>query len=585
MDDRPVLLEAAEGDNSLTVSLPDKLKTGRYYLTLLAQGEKSAETVPGELRVEPAAVTLESAHPTTAYWDSKVNGFSFDLIGDNFSADVTQDDVEIIGQGSIVKGRDPKGQCDTPGQELPCLWVEAQPSQTIARKMHIVGYPPKRYQQWYQGPMSVKVRVSGTESGEKKLVLARMSETAVLIWTVAIFGILCFVIFRLVTGGVRDYEVHGKHYSPLRSFLLDKETNSYSLSKFQFFAFSLVFVFGYLYVMLCRWMVQWQFTLPDVPSNLAGMLAISAGTTIVAIGATSSRGSKGAGPVQPSSADFISVGGLVVPERFQFFVWTLVACIGFIALLISQDPATLNEFPTFPSGLLYVMGVSAGGYLGGKVTRKPGPVIKSIALVKNEATANKPKGDPVIVIQGENLSLGADYLIDGKKLPIVTKDPDQPAGDKSDNDTLKLVTGVQQDQSADPKFCSELKITIKDQAQVNLMKGDHTFRILNPDGQFSETPFTADAPKIDSVTADGGDAVNHGGAAVVLLVGGSGFRPGMAAKWTAVNKEPADLSASAVQYVDDKNVKVTLIPGEAGTGVLMLTTPKGVAVTKSVEVK
>src|SRR5258708_22196566 len=136
--------------------------------------------------------------------------------------------------------------------------------------MHIVCYQPKRYQQWYQGPLSEKVRVGEASSGEKKLVLARMSETAVLIWTVAIFGILCFVIYKLVTGGVRDYVVHGQRYSPLRAFLLDKETNSYSLSKFQFFLFSLVFVFGYLYVLLCRWLVQWQFTLPDVPSNLAG---------------------------------------------------------------------------------------------------------------------------------------------------------------------------------------------------------------------------------------------------------------------------------------------------------------------------
>ena len=124
---------------------------------------------------------------------------------------------------------------------------------------------------------------------------------------------------------------------------------------------------------------------------------------------------------------------------------------------------------------------------------------------------------------------------------------------------------------------------------MDLTRGDHIFRILNPDGQFSETPFAADAPKIDSVKQEGAElepnTVSHGDSTVILLVTGSGFRPGMAAKWTAVNKEPQDLSNSAVEYVDDKNLKVTLIPGEAGTGVLMLTTNKGSAVTKSLTVK
>ena len=40
--------------------------------------------------------------------------------------------------------------------------------------------------------------------------------------------------------------------------LLDKETNSYSLSKFQLFLFTAVFVFGYIYLFLCRWLVQWN---------------------------------------------------------------------------------------------------------------------------------------------------------------------------------------------------------------------------------------------------------------------------------------------------------------------------------------
>src|SRR5437867_7602133 len=113
-------------------------------------------------------------------------------------------------------------------------------------------------------------------------------------------GYSCF--FFRAEDGIRDNDIHGRRYSPFWAFFIDKQTNSYSLSKFQFLSFSSVFVFGYLYVFLCRWLVQWQFALPDVPSSFTGILAISAGTTLAAAGATAARGSKGSGPMLPSAA-------------------------------------------------------------------------------------------------------------------------------------------------------------------------------------------------------------------------------------------------------------------------------------------
>src|SRR5262245_56444685 len=58
------------------------------------------------------------------------------------------------------------------------------------------------------------------------------------------------------------------------------------------------------------------------------------------------RGEQGAGDTKPSLSDFITVSGQVVAERFQF-LWTLLACLGFVAPLLSQDPATIDGFPTF----------------------------------------------------------------------------------------------------------------------------------------------------------------------------------------------------------------------------------------------
>ena len=561
--------DAKLGDDKKTISvtLPDKLLPGRYFLTLTYAGLQDA-VVPSELRVV-SDVQLDSAHPTTAYRNGK-GSFDFDIIGRNFSPNTKDDDISIAGQGSIIKTHAAsKKDCDnaTP-EQLPCLWFEAPD------KIHVVGYKGEPY----QGPISFGAQVGSAQSAQKTLVLARLSPAGIRFWSILIFGVLAYIIYRLVAGGLRNSGVanDGQRYSPFASFFLDKETDTYSLSKFQLLLFSATFIFGYVYVFLCGWLVQWHFVLPDVPATFSGILGMSAGTTVIAAGATSARGSKGAGGIRPSFSDFITTGGQVVPERFQYFVWTLTACFGFVALLLSQDPATVSGFPDIPQGLLYVMGVSAGGYLAGKVTRAPGPVIRNIAWNNDQK---------LLVVQGENLSDQGDYFIDGKKLPIVT------------DDTRKLLASTPQEQASDRSFCSELRITISDQAGLDLSTGDHVFRIMNKDAQFADMRFTADPPSIDSVQTDppppqpfkapdGTElktAIAASGQNTPIKVVGTGFRTGIIARWTAVGaKEPVEITSVVVQ--DDKNLKLTLMPGGAGPATLLLLTPNGFSAVANVSV-
>jgi hypothetical protein len=152
----------------------------------------------------------------------------------------------------------------------------------------------------------------------------------------------------LIWKGVGPYTISGKTYGPLAAFLLDKETNSFSLSKFQLLTWTCVAVFGYMYLFLCRMLIQWDFTFPPIPDGLPTLLGISAGTTVAASGITITRGAKGAGPVQPSMADFVSSEGLLAADRFQFFVWTLICCAGFLGLLLQSDPSILKELPKIP---------------------------------------------------------------------------------------------------------------------------------------------------------------------------------------------------------------------------------------------
>lgn len=573
--------------NTVELALPAKLAPGRYFLTLTEKTAagvvvQSNVNVPGEIRVPNDPVKLDSTHPTTAYRNSVNNLFDFDVVGENFSVVKPEDNrVSIAGQGPIIKKWEASQDAcrKLAPDQLPCLWIN-QP-----QIIHVIGYKAEPY----QGPLSLTVTVGSAASQSTQFVLSRMSETGVIFSTVVIFAGLGWIIYRLISPGIRQNTIAGKHYNAFQAFFLDRESNSYSLSKFQFLLFVATFVFGYLYVFLCRWLVQWQFILPDVPSNFSGILAISAGTTVAAAGATSARGSKGGGPVYPSMADFISTGGQVVPERFQFFVWSLVACGGFIALLVSQNPATVNGFPPFPDGLLYVMGVSSAGYLGGKLTRKPGPVIRNIVLDKTAGQA--------IVVQGENLSRAGDFLIDDKKLPIILNDSEPTVQDEDQKGTAKpnapkqLVQAKDQDGAPDKTFATELIITIEAKG-VDVKTGDHTFRIVNSDGQFNEAHFTGDPPAITAVWAGAEQPapkdqkqINHGDGPLDVQVLGEGFRTGMTASWRPDGAtDLAELGTSAVKVSGSLRAIVTLTPGKAGTGVLLLTTPRGLSASATVKV-
>jgi hypothetical protein len=214
--------------------------------------------------------------------------------------------------------------------------------------------------------------------------------------------------------------------------LLDRETETFSLSRFQFFAWTGVAVFAYAFLAIARTLVQGRLDLPDVPSTLPGIVFISAGTSIGAMGVTSVRGPKGTGPVRPSFADLVSSGGVVGVDRFQFLTWTIVGVLSFLLVVLQSDPATVTSLPSLPEGFLYLSGISAFGYLGGKFARKPGPVIDS-ALVEDTTQLIK------IAIVGRNLSAAVTGRIQGMDVrpylpPVNEGTPLQPAS-SSDSPT------------------------------------------------------------------------------------------------------------------------------------------------------
>ena len=223
-------------------------------------------------------------------------------------------------------------------------------------------------------------------------------------WAVAIvsalvshlMGLFVLALIKLLQ---RAQQASGTTHSVLETLFVDPETETYSLSKFQFYLWTAAAVFGYCYLVISRILVQRQ-QWPEIPDGLPAIIGLAAGTSIGAQFVTNVRGPKGAGGELPSFGDLVTSGGVAAPERVQFFVWTIIGVAVFCVAVVQHSPDLIKGIDPVPTSMMTMMGLSSLGYLGGKLARKPGPIVNEISIVPSESdddmasAAATPQGPP-----------------------------------------------------------------------------------------------------------------------------------------------------------------------------------------------
>jgi hypothetical protein len=155
-------------------------------------------------------------------------------------------------------------------------------------------------------------------------------------------------------------------------------------------------------------------------------------------------------------------------------VWTVLGVGAFVFMILMRDPGQLQDLPKIPEQFLYLMGISAAGYLGGKLARKPGPIIEEITAGAD---------GPTLEIRGRNLSMDASFKLDDRDLARSMLEPLKPESPNS-----LLIPGEREEQ---PDFVKSLTLKIKESALTtsgkldwsSWLKSSHQFAIINPDGQ------------------------------------------------------------------------------------------------------
>lgn len=474
--------------------LPDDIALGRYSVKVdfkinnasvpftPKMPVKAVLTVYGE--AGKIAPKITAVNPLIGYPEKEVYGFV--ILGEGFSTKGTDNGLVIENQGEIANicwADDPECKSDD--------LTRVHGKVINDRQLIFSGIPQK------QQVTGIRVRVGHQYSDPFAITLSRVGRQTPVIMALLVFVALFGILLLLTSMGMGASQIAGKRFGVLTALFLDHETNTYSLSRFQFFIWTAVAIFGYLYLMLSRSLVQWKLEFVDVPAGLPAIILISASTTMLAQGITNSKGPKGAGEIHPGLADFVSVGGIVVPERFQFFIWTLLGAVAFVFLMLLNDPGTIKDLPQVPAGFLELMGVSSLGYLGGKLARKPGPVV-------DEITAKQASLE--LTIRGRGLSQDAGFQIGN----------DVVSSDNIEGAKPKIIEA--DDQTGERNMAKVLLLIIKD-PKPEWLNDDARLTIINPDGQRATWAYKVDkaGPVVNSIQAEVNDQ------RLVITVKGSQF--------------------------------------------------------------
>ena len=182
-------------------------------------------------------------------------------------------------------------------------------------------------------------------------------------------GVLVAVIFLLL---MQEYLIRkaNENRQPgdkltLLDLIVTSEDNCYSLSRFQIYIWTVWVVIAFVA------MAFYYCSFPTIPNNLAILMGINGLTTVLST-SISNRKKTITRQSSPSFYRdiFLDQNGTLDLPRTQMFIWTIVILTTHIYIFWHHYYSGSPSLPDVDSGLLILMGVSNGAYLGVKATDK-----------------------------------------------------------------------------------------------------------------------------------------------------------------------------------------------------------------------
>lgn len=364
----------------------------------------------------------------------------------------------------------------------------------------------------YKRILSLHINVNGRPSDLKKLVILHDYWKFYVAGLTVFLSLLFYIILAVAFRNVRFAS----------SVLIDRTTNTYSLSKFQAMIWTVTLLGSYFYIAVSHGLLLGNGVIPDFNASLIGLLSISYGGMISANGLQTSRPKNELIRVPPRFSNLFSSGNEVDIARLQLFGFTIVAVMIYIYNLIISNP--LDGMPSIPTTLLGLLGASHSGYLGGKLMGNK----TVISMIKPHYVPGHKYGFYLHIL-GAGFTERTKVLIGSNSEPLEAEFISPSA------------LGVRI-----PSFSSygKQKITLIPPGS-SAVTADDCFEVITVD------PYE----------------ITHGDERVITIKG-SDFVPKMEVEVYGQSLDP--VKAASVEYVDNETIKCT-VPANLGTGEKWLT--------------
>ncbi|WFN34272.1 hypothetical protein L1S32_10555 [Methanogenium sp. S4BF] len=196
-----------------------------------------------------------------------------------------------------------------------------------------------------------------------------------------------------------------------------------SLSLFQFLLWTLVISFSYIWITAIR-IFEGNFLFSTaIPPNLYLLLGISVVVPLISVGYTKStyKPDTPAKPPEnlPPFGMMLKTKGKIALNRFQMFLWTIVGVVLYLSVVVGTvtdgGDAALLSLPDIDPTLVYLMGLSQTGYLGGRLVGEEKPPAKTKTMAKEPSAGKADTSPAVAVASAESVAMTAEQTKQSRK--------------------------------------------------------------------------------------------------------------------------------------------------------------------------
>lgn len=241
------------------------------------------------------------------------------------------------------------------------------------------------------------------------------------------------ILLSLITTllGLGIFALMLKKWNFLTYILIDKDTNTYSLSRFQAFVWTVVLTGSYFYIAIAFGILLQNGKIPDFNPSLIGLMSISYSGLITTNFLSRKKTKNEISHHPPKLSDLFMENGIINITRFQLLVFTVISVIIYLYNLALCN--VLNGLPDIPATLHGLLISSQTGYIGGKILGDkfsvnritPYQILsseKNVSLViigsgfvnGMKIMIEDSENDPVDLVFSSSTHLTCDLPIDGK---------------------------------------------------------------------------------------------------------------------------------------------------------------------------